>query len=70
MILNAKHEIATWIVLLVLLVIVGLLVYVINLTVKLKKYEKLFRSQSDINESVSLLATKLNTALEKIKTDE
>jgi beta-lactamase regulating signal transducer with metallopeptidase domain len=70
MALNAKHEIGAWIVLLVFIVIICLFVYVVKLKVKLRKYEKLYRSQSDINESISALTTKLNTALEEIKTDE
>jgi hypothetical protein len=70
MILNAKHEIGTWVVLLVFIVIISLVVYVVKLKVKLRKFEKLYRSQSDINESISVLTTKLNTALEEIKTDE
>lgn len=70
MILYAKHEIGRWIVLLVFIVIISLVVYVVKLKVKLRKYEKLYRSQSDINESISALTTKLNTALEEIKTDD
>ena len=70
MILYAKHEIGRWIVLLIFIVIISLVVYVVKLKVKLRKYEKLYRSQSDINESISALTTKLNTALEEIKTDD
>jgi hypothetical protein len=69
-ILNTNHEIRTWIILLVLLVMIGLVVYVAKLTVRLRKYEKLYRSQSDINESISALTTKLNSALEEINTNE
>jgi hypothetical protein len=69
-ILNANHEIRTWMILLICLVMIGLLVYVAKLTVRLRKYEKLYRSQSDINESISVLTTKLNSALEEINTNE
>ena len=69
-ILNTNHEIRTWMILLICLVMIGLLVYVAKLTVRLRKYEKLYRSQSDINESISVLTTKLNSALEEINTNE
>jgi heme/copper-type cytochrome/quinol oxidase subunit 2 len=70
MFLNANHEIKTWMILLPFLGIIGLIVYILKITAKLRKYEKLNRSQSDISESISALATKLNTALDKIKTDD
>ena len=50
--------------------IIGLVVYILKITAKLRKYEKLHQSQSDITESISALTTKLNTALEKIKSDD
>jgi len=68
--LNANHEIRTWMILLPFLGIIGLVVYILKITAKLRKYEKLYRSQSDITESISVLATKLNTALEEIKSDD
>lgn len=70
MILNANHEIRTWMILLPFLGIIGLVVYILKITAKLKKYEKIYRSQSDITESISALTTKLNTALEEIKSDD
>lgn len=68
MTLNANLEIRTWIFLLPFFVAIGLVVYVFRITAKLRKYEKLYRSQSDITESISILASNLNTALEEIKT--
>jgi hypothetical protein len=50
--------------------IISLIVYILKITAKLRKYEKLYRSQSDITESISALTTKLNTALEEIKSDD
>lgn len=70
MFLNANHEIRTWMILLPFLGIIGLVVYILKITAKLRKYEKLYRSQSDITESISVLTTKLNTALEEIKSDD
>lgn len=70
MILNANHEIRTWMILLPFLGIIGLVVYILKITAKLRKYERLYRSQSDISESISALTTKLNTALEEIKSDD
>ena len=70
MILNANHEISTWMILLPFLGIISLVVYILKITAKLRKYEKLYRSQSDITESISALTTKLNTALEEIKSDD
>jgi hypothetical protein len=46
---------------------IGLVVYILKITAKLRKYEKLNRSQSDITDSLSALTTKLNTALDEIK---
>ena len=68
MTLNANLEIRTWIFLLLFIVVIGLVVYVFRITAKLRKYEKLYRSQSDITESISILTSNLNTALEEIKT--
>ncbi len=70
MILNANHEISTWMILLPFSGIISLIVYILKITAKLRKYEKLYRSQSDITESISALTTKLNTALEEIKSDD
>jgi len=67
--LNANHEIRTWMILLPFLGIISLVVYILKITAKLRKYEKLHRSQSDITESLSALTTKLNTALDEIKSD-
>lgn len=67
MILKGNLEIRAWIVLLLFLVIVGLAVYVLKVSAKLRKYKKLYRSQCDITESISVLSTKLNTALNEIK---
>jgi len=69
-ILNANHEISTWMILLPFSGIISLIVYILKITAKLRKYEKLYRSQSDITESISALTTKLNTALEEIKSDD
>ncbi|MGA7596006.1 MAG: hypothetical protein WCA64_12495 [Gallionella sp.] len=70
MFLNANHEIKTWMILLPLLGIISMVVYILKITAKLRKYEKLYRSQSDITESISALTAKLNTALEEIKSDD
>jgi heme/copper-type cytochrome/quinol oxidase subunit 2 len=70
MFLNANHEIRTWMILLPFLGIIGLIVYILKITAKLKKYEKLHRSQTDITESIYALTTKLNTALEEIESDD
>jgi len=65
--LNANLEIKTWISLLIVFVAIGLVVYVFRITAKLRKYKKLYRSQADITESISILTSNLNTALEEIK---
>jgi cytoskeletal protein RodZ len=69
-ILKGSLEIRVWLVLLIFLFIIGLLIYILKITLKLGRYEKLFRSQSDINESISELSTKLNTALKEIKSED
>lgn len=68
LIFKGNLEIRAWIVLLVIFLFIGLVVYVFKITAKLRKYEKLDRSQSDISESISALASKLDTALEDINT--
>jgi hypothetical protein len=55
-------------VMLLFFVIINLVVYALKITAKLRKYKKLYRSQTDITESLSVLTTRLNTALEEIKT--
>jgi heme/copper-type cytochrome/quinol oxidase subunit 2 len=65
--LNATHEIRTWMILLPIFGMIGLVVYILKITAKLRKYEKLNRSQSEITYSLSALTTKLNTALDEIK---
>lgn len=70
MILNGNLEIRAWGVLLIFLAIIGLLVYALKISAKLRKHEKLYRSQSDITESISALSTKLNTALKEIKSED
>jgi len=65
--LNANLEIKTWISLLIVFVAIGLVVYAFRITAKLRKYEKLYRSQADITESISILTSNLNSALEEIK---
>jgi len=66
--LNTNLEIRAWIFLLLFFVVIGLAVYVFRITAKLRKYERLYRSQADITESISILTSNLNTALEEIKT--
>ena len=68
MTLNTNLEIRAWIFLLLFFVVIGLAVYVFRITAKLRKYERLYRSQADITESISILTSNLNTALEEIKT--